>query len=270
MADLRVAPVMRSNNYDKFKHLEGNRSVGARAEKIKKKIKEVGYIMCPIIINEKFEIIDGQGRFQALKDMHLPIDYIVAEGTGLEECIAMNLGQTNWTMADFIDSYIEQGNQSYVRLKELMTAYKLPYNSIISLTLGINGFGGKQAKIISEGRLELSQKDFAHLGILFGKLEKYHCLISRELDNNHQAVYINAIAFILQNDLETDERLYSQLEKNKAMLVQCSKLKQAFEYIEDACNYRSRSKKYFVHEYELHHDDLISKNRKVRYDSRKD
>ena len=39
-------------------------------------------LMCPIIVNENYEIIDGQHRYSASKELGLPIRYIVGEGYG--------------------------------------------------------------------------------------------------------------------------------------------------------------------------------------------
>lgn len=62
--------IKRTNNYDMFKRLEGNRFVDPKkVNKLKKSINEVGYISNPIIVNEKMEVIDGQHRLEALKEL---------------------------------------------------------------------------------------------------------------------------------------------------------------------------------------------------------
>lgn len=63
----RETIVYRTNNYDQFKRLVGNREVNPkRVKTIKKSVEEIGYIPNPIIVNENMEVIDGQGRLQAL------------------------------------------------------------------------------------------------------------------------------------------------------------------------------------------------------------
>ena len=98
--------VLVTNDYDMFKRLEGNRSVTElRVKKISNSIKTVGYVMNPIIVNERFEVIDGQGRLEVLRRLELPVYYIVVNGIGRKECIAMNINQTNWSLYDYIQSY---------------------------------------------------------------------------------------------------------------------------------------------------------------------
>jgi ParB-like chromosome segregation protein Spo0J len=52
--------VMRSNNYDMFKFMEGNRKINSsNLNQIIVSMREKQLII-PITVNEKFEIIDGQ------------------------------------------------------------------------------------------------------------------------------------------------------------------------------------------------------------------
>ena len=39
-----------------------------------KNITDYGHIFNPIVVNESYQIIDGQGRFEALRAMDLPDD----------------------------------------------------------------------------------------------------------------------------------------------------------------------------------------------------
>ena len=78
--------VYQTRDYSKFMRLEGNREVvSKRVVKITKSIQQNGYILNPIVVNEKMQVIDGQGRLEALKGLKMPIDYVIAEGAGLNE-----------------------------------------------------------------------------------------------------------------------------------------------------------------------------------------
>jgi hypothetical protein len=139
----KVPKVLITSNYGKFKRLDGNRKLTqARAKKIKKSIQEVGYIPSPIITNEKYEVIDGQGRLQALQELELPVYYIVIPGIGIEECIAMNVNTSNWSVMDYIESHAETGNISYVYLLNLMKAHGKKLNQRVILSLSANKFDG--------------------------------------------------------------------------------------------------------------------------------
>ena len=73
MNNEKTTLVRQTNNYMKFQILKGNRNVSqSRVNKIIASINRVGYITNPIIVNEHMEVIDGQGRLEALKTLQLP------------------------------------------------------------------------------------------------------------------------------------------------------------------------------------------------------
>lgn len=113
-----------TTDYSIFKRLVGNRDIPEnRINKIAGSILNIGWIKNPIVVNEKMEVIDGQGRLTALQRLGLPVEYIIAEGTGSQECIYMNMNMVNWSQPDFVKSYAEQGNKNYQKLLSLMQRY---------------------------------------------------------------------------------------------------------------------------------------------------
>ena len=149
-----------TTNYEMFKKLEGNRATTvARVNKIKKSIMNVGYITSPILVNENMEIIDGQGRFEALKELRLPVEYIVQEGLNVKECIAMNIYQTNWKVIDYIKSYAAKGNPSYVKLVDLMNEFPLVATTEI-MSVAIFEIGKFNPLKTREGDLEITQEQY--------------------------------------------------------------------------------------------------------------
>lgn len=113
-------------DYKRFKKLNHNKEINLRKiQKIKQSIEDVGYITNPIIVNEKFEIINGEARFNALKELKKPIEYIIVDGIGLKESIVLNTNQTNWNTNDFINSYAKQRKLSYIYLKKLQDEFPL-------------------------------------------------------------------------------------------------------------------------------------------------
>ena len=113
-----------TNSYDSFKKLKGNRDVSpTRVRRIVESINKVGYVTSPVIVNENMEVIDGQGRLQALEYLGLPVEYIVHKGAGIEECLSMNIHQSNWTIRDYIKSYADRGYKGYVYTLKLIEEF---------------------------------------------------------------------------------------------------------------------------------------------------
>lgn len=146
-----------TKNYKQFKKLMGNRKVDEnRINKIIKSIRKVGYITSPIIVNEKMEVIDGQGRLEALERLHMPVEYIVEPGIGINECISMNVHQTNWTLMDYIVSFASRGMESYIKILKLKQEY--PEFTIHAIGTSLFGIGKLSGAQINKGDLEISDE----------------------------------------------------------------------------------------------------------------
>lgn len=104
--------VYETRKYSVFKKLEGNRDTYS-IKKITDSIKRVGYIPSPICVNESMEVIDGQNRLEALKQLGMPVHYYIVNGVGLEEARQMNIGRRNWSVLDYVKSYACEGRKEY-------------------------------------------------------------------------------------------------------------------------------------------------------------
>ena len=152
--------VFETKNYGMFKRLEGNRDLTS-VNKIIDSINSVGYILNPIIVNEKMEVIDGQNRVEALRKLGLPVHYYMVKGATVRTARSLNLGRSNWKPLDYVKSYAESGNESYQLLLKFMDETKLPLqiaHAIIKKRI-INGGGNSKCDIHS-GELSVTQKEY--------------------------------------------------------------------------------------------------------------
>ena len=75
--------VHKTTDYFLFKPIDGNRNKNLlHINRLKKSISE-NYLFTVIIVNENYEIIDGQHRFECIKELELPLYYITCKGYGL-------------------------------------------------------------------------------------------------------------------------------------------------------------------------------------------
>lgn len=74
-----------TTDYKMFRTMPENRIVKqARVAKIIMSFRKVGYIPIPIVVNERYEVIDGQGRLSACQQLGIPVSYMVIPGIGVE------------------------------------------------------------------------------------------------------------------------------------------------------------------------------------------
>ena len=148
-----------TKDYGMFKRLIGNRDIPeSRISKIVESIQTIGWVHNPIIVNEKMEVIDGQGRLTALQRLKMPVEYIIAPGAGNKECIYMNMNMVNWKLPDFIKSYAEQGNENYQRLLSLMEKYANGNLDIISTA--VYRVSKSKHREIKQGILQLTEDQY--------------------------------------------------------------------------------------------------------------
>ena len=170
--------IYETTNYSMFKSMEGNRAVtDGRVSKIVESINKVGYVLSPILVNEKMEVIDGQGRLSALERLRLPVHYMIQDGIGINECIQMNIHQSNWGLTDFVKSYAIRGNENYQRLQSLLDIYKeLPTGTVIMCATGNNyTHSGWLHARLKNGKMEVSEKDYER-----ARWELDYCLKTRQ------------------------------------------------------------------------------------------
>lgn len=141
-----------TDNYQKFKRIKGNRKINkAHVNKLTTAISEDPQILeyNPIVVNEKWEIIDGQHRFEAIKRLRLPVYYTQVPGLTLTNVQNLNSNSKVWSPKDYAVAYVEHGNVNYKRYLDHKNKYGLNHESTIAY-VGIGHpntpFGFKRGK----------------------------------------------------------------------------------------------------------------------------
>lgn len=139
-----------SKDYERFRMLDFNRKGLDRnhINKLKDSITKNGYIGSPILVNEEFEILDGQHRFIALKEMGMEIPYEI-RNISYNSIIDLNITQKKWAIEDYVNYYCEKDkNPNYTRLQRLCTELKCSPSIILTMGFRVcmNGDIRKQVK----------------------------------------------------------------------------------------------------------------------------
>ncbi|HEV7621473.1 MAG TPA: hypothetical protein VGO09_07065, partial [Flavisolibacter sp.] len=139
--------VYETSDYSCFNFLNGNRALNER--KINKIINEVsnGNDMLryyPIQVkqnNDRLDILDGQHRFFICKKLKRPVYFIlVTEEKSLPDIAKINSNVEKWKGFDFINCYVQHGNENYKTLQKFLDEYKISLTvSLQMLNLGNPG-----------------------------------------------------------------------------------------------------------------------------------
>lgn len=125
--------VFESSNYNKFKLIKGNRTLHKTKYLQLLKSMEQEVLSIPIAVNEKMEIIDGQHRYHARRELGLPILYYVCEGYGIEQVKRANLVSSNWTKEDYLNLHVTDGIPAYEEFEELLLESGLNVTDLIKV-----------------------------------------------------------------------------------------------------------------------------------------
>lgn len=206
-----VATVYMADDLSIFKSLIGNRNVKENRKQILiESIDKNGYITNPIIVNEKYQVIDGQGRLEACKELELPIPYIIIPGIGIDECMVLNANMKNWSTMDFIESYANQGNDDYKRLFDLC---KMGVGiRTVMFTNSLYGGSALNDTIIKEGKARSTPETYMNARSALEFLISLKPYIERI--DGRRADLEAAIVFAYSDDNCDNERLISVISKS--------------------------------------------------------
>lgn len=243
-----IAQVYEEPNYDAFRRLYNNREVTqGRIDKLVTSFKKKD-ILNPIIVNEKMEIIDGQGRYEARKNLGLPIQFIIVPGIGGEECKLMNRFNSNWTLVNYIEANAKDGNENYIRVLDTAENAYCSVLDVLRFTSKLAHCGVKSESSktthIEDGRLIFTEEDAK----LAENIANHVREMKKALDfkKRFNETFKRAIAITYTWDGYSPKRMVNNCEFKRESFVQPSNLKDMLAEFERIYNYRGREKLYFT------------------------
>lgn len=127
--------IYKTTNYDQFKLMKGNRVLNQNhVAKLKKEIRRHNLLLaCPVIVNEKFQVIDGQHRIEVARQLGVPVYYVQEKGLTIADVVMLNRSQRKWTIWDYVELYIANGKEDYQVLKDFTLEHGLVISSGVTL-----------------------------------------------------------------------------------------------------------------------------------------
>jgi hypothetical protein len=222
-----------TTDYFLFKPVNGNRNKNMlHLNRLKKSISD-NYLFTAIIVNENYEIIDGQHRFQAIKELKLPLNYIIMKGYTLREVQILNANSKNWNAEDYLEGYCNLGFKDYILYRDFKNKYNFGHNECMSLLsnsrdVKLNLFYDGKFKVYN--LLEAEKK--ADLILL---TEPYY-------KNCRRRSYVYAMIALFNNPNFIFSDFLQKLKIQPTALQDCNNQTSYLTLIEEIYNYRSRNK----------------------------
>ena len=216
-----IANVYEENDYSVFKRLDDNRDVfESRVKKLIASMTE-RYILNPIIVNEKMEIIDGQGRFEARKAMGKPIHYIMVRGATSDDCRRMNKYNTSWKALDYARSYAKGGKVSYINL--LDTCKRTGYSIARVLRLSNHGSArDTEMNKFETGSLVFSNTDIQTVLAVSDHIKELETAL--QVTHRVNDAFCNGVKVVMETKGYIPERMIKKCAEERGSFAQMSKL----------------------------------------------
>lgn len=168
-----MSRVTRTTDYDQFKSMLSNRQINKpHLANLTESIRKRNLLEYqPIVVNDLMEVIDGQHRLLAARELEAVIYYIKAPKLTIEDVQLLNTNVNQWSMDDYINSYIVRGNSDYIYLKKFSEKYGLSH-SMSAAILSINEdttFFSAPYKAIKKGTFTVQDRNLSNEFVFFYK-----------------------------------------------------------------------------------------------------
>ena len=224
--------VKETKNYEMFSTIGGNRPKNQLHLSRLKKSMEEQLLISPIIVNEKYQVIDGQHRLKVSSELNLPERYIVCEGYGLTEVQRLNQNSKDWKMIDFISGYAELGNKEYQYLMKFHEDSGLTITTCVTLLSN----SGSATNDIRNGVWIAKHKKRANT------IYEWLQIIRPYYTNIERKGFVMALMHMYKREEFNFSQFVSKVSIQPTALVDCVRTEEYITLIESLYNYKSRNK----------------------------
>jgi len=226
-----------TTDYFLFKSIKGNRNKNLmHINRLRDSMTE-NYLFTVIIVNEKYEIIDGQHRFEVIKELSLPMHYVICKGYGLNEVHILNENSKTWKSDDYLEAYCNLNYPHYVNYNIFKIRYKFGHKICMPMLGGTTSNPGtSQIKEFYKGSFVI--KNFKKACSLAEKIE----ILGQYYDGNKRNGFVFAMLKLFKNENFEFTELLQKLKTQPTALVDCGTMEQYISLIEEIYNYRRKLK----------------------------
>ena len=226
-----VSEAKLTKNWPAMTYLEDNRDTDdGDIKRLAENIKDHGQLQ-PIVLNDRWDIIEGQHRVKACQLLDIPVMYIISKRATIKHVIVMNNNQKSWRNKDYLKCFSHKNHKNsseYKKISVFFDTYGLNFSVTINLLAGYERKAssytgsGKARRAFIEGNFKIKSLESA---------EKYGNQLKRLKSKVNQLVQNGKFCMawvMMQNSIAPDsEGTFSmmtgvkQMEKNYDEFKSC-------------------------------------------------
>ncbi len=250
--DKKSVGIGSTRNYSLFNVLDFNRDVDEYH--VRKLMRSFGmmYLVNFIMINEKWEVIDGQHRLEAAKRMNLPVFYVMVNGYGIKEVQTLNTNSSNWGRKDHLKTNAELGLPNYVAMKKFMQDFpEFSMRSVESIltntSRGVNLSGTRKGEKIIEANVKKA-KSFEEGKFVIPNLKQSYEIAKKikmfapYYKGYIRSSFVAAMVGIFKNPKYDHDAMIKRVAKQPSALTDCGTITKYKELLEEIYNFRNQDK----------------------------
>ena len=228
--------VYKTYDYSLFKTIKGNREINSSHLKGLEKSMKENYLFTIIIVNENYEIIDGQHRFTIISKLLLPVYYIIRKGYGMDEVIKFNTESAVWKADDYLNTYCIDEKNDYKLYYKFKKRYKLGHQETKTLLSGSRRDNSTYARLFKEGKFKINNYNKA-----VENVEKIFSLAPYYAGYKRRS-FILAMLTLFKNPLFDFNEFLKKIKMLPDALFDCTNVTNYIILINDIYNYNSQVK----------------------------
>lgn len=236
----------KTKDFSIFKKHASNRQLdNANVRRIKNSIQARNMLeLKPIVVNEKMEIIDGQHRLEAAKQLDVDIWYSICSECQDEDIILLNVNHKNWVLSDYLNYHLSNNKLDYIKFKEFMIKEKQDCKDAMK-TLGIVSRPGITS--FKSGSFKFPENE--QMTHIMHSLHNFKCILEIIALNKIQGSLITARAKFRSAllDLLRNDDLDFEVFKNKILINLdkiriCSGYSSYMQMFKDIYNWKNKNR----------------------------
>lgn len=230
----------KTSDYTIFKPRYDNRPLHRpHVEAIKESLRQKNMLdVNPIIVNEDLEVIDGQHRLQAAKELGLEMYYIIIQNYSPKDIQLLNTTR-GWLLNNFFDFYCKNQYPQYLTLKSFMEKHNLTLSIALRITKNKNY--ARYNEFRNGEYVFNATRSEALLNLINESIEIVEPLIEKKTFLKNRSLW-NAMVQIFAHPDFNEDKWKSNLRKNASLFQQKANQLEYIYLILHIYNWRNSNK----------------------------
>lgn len=228
--------VQHTTQYHLFSLLDANRPLNqGHVQKLVEQIRQNNLLhIRPLDVTPELEVIDGQHRLAAAKELGLPVYYRITQQLTEADIASLNTASKNWLGVDYLHYWTEKGQPAYVALTDFRQRH--PRISFSNAKMMVSGSTNNRAADFRAGTWQAGQLEKAEQ--VAGLIERIaaETPFKQAADTRFVAAVYHCAANVAGFK---PEHFMGRILRQPRALVPCATHKQYLELFQEIYNYNT-------------------------------